>query len=98
MRPALRLYIASVVAAALAAVVALHALGPSSTTRGTATAAFLCAIGWLASRMTYELDQKGTHASVGFLLFHSAAFAVADWTVPLAVGVTVLGLDIRRKA
>jgi putative nucleotidyltransferase with HDIG domain len=47
--------------------------------------------------MTYELEQKGTRASVGFLLFPAAAFVVADWTVPVLVSITVLSLEIRRK-
>jgi putative nucleotidyltransferase with HDIG domain len=46
----------------------------------------------------YELDQKGTHGSVGFLLFPAAAFVVANWTVPLMVAVTVLAREVHRKA
>src|SRR5205085_435638 len=72
--------------------------GPPASPQSTMTAAFLCTIGWFASRMTYELEQKGTLASVGFLLFPAAAFVVANWTVPVLVGCTVLALEIRRRA
>jgi HD-GYP domain-containing protein (c-di-GMP phosphodiesterase class II) len=93
-----RIYIATIVGLAISIVIALAALGPPATLRSAATAAFLCAIGWLASQICYELDQKGANGTVGFLLFPAAAFAVANWTVPLLVGVTVLGLEVRRRA
>lgn len=93
-----RVYIGSVTALAALAVLALALSGPRASVQTAATAGFLCAIGWLAGQMTYELDQKGTRASVGFLLFPAAAFAVADWTVPIAVCITVVALEIRRRA
>jgi putative nucleotidyltransferase with HDIG domain len=93
-----RLYIASIGAAAALAVALLVMVGPKASLESAATAAFLCAIGWLAGRLTYELDQKGTRGSVGFLLFPAAAFAVASWTVPVTVGLTVLTLELRRSA
>lgn len=98
MRTAVRLYIACIVAVAVGAVVALAVSGPAASLRSAATAGFLCFIGWVASRMRYHLDQKGTLASVGYLLFPAAAFVVANWSVPLLVGATVLSLEIRRKA
>lgn len=92
-----RTYIGAVAAIAAAAIAALVILGPPATIESAATAGFLCAIGWVASRMRYELDQKGTSGSVGFLLFPAAAFVVATWTVPVLVFVTVAGLEVRRK-
>lgn len=93
-----KVYIACVVAIAALAVVALAAFGPRASLDSASKAGFLCAIAWAASRLTYELDQKGTRASVGFLLFPAAAFAVANWAVPVAVAVTVVTLELRRGA
>lgn len=98
MRTSVRVYIACVLAVAVGAVAALAMVGPDASLRSAATAGFLCAMGWLASRMTYELAQKGAQATVGSLLFPAAALVVANWTVPLLVGATVLSLEIRRKA
>lgn len=97
MRLGVRIYIASVIAAALLCVAVIARLGPPTTIQAAATAGFLCAIGWLYGTSTYELDQKGTRASVGFLLFPAAAFVVADWTVPVAIAVTVSALEWRRR-
>ncbi|WP_158508850.1 HD-GYP domain-containing protein [Gemmatirosa kalamazoonensis] len=94
----MRVYICSIMALAALAVTALYAWGPEATVESAAIAGILCAIGWLYGSLTYELDQKGTRASVGFLLFPAAAFAVANWTVPLIVCVTVFALEIRRRA
>jgi putative nucleotidyltransferase with HDIG domain len=98
MQTRIKVYIGSVVAIAALAVVALYAWGPSARPDTAATAGILCSIGWLYGSLTYELDQKGTRASVGFLLFPAAAFAVANWTVPLIVAATVAALEIRRRA
>ena len=98
MNTRVRFYIGATMTTAVAAVVALAAFWPSASAESAATAGFLCAIGWFASRMMYELDQKGTVASVGFLLFPAAAFVVANWTVSVLVAVTVCSLEIRRKA
>jgi HD superfamily phosphohydrolase YqeK len=92
------LYIACIVAIAVGSVIALAAFGPAADADSAFRAAFLCAIAWGASRLTYELDQKGTRASVGFLLFPAAAFAVANWSVPVAVAITVSTLEWRRGA
>jgi putative nucleotidyltransferase with HDIG domain len=93
-----RAYIGAVVTSAALAVLVLAVFGPRVSQNAAATAAFLCAVGWLAGRLTYELDQKGTRASVGFLLFPAAAFAAASWIVPVFAGVTTVLLEIRRKA
>ncbi len=98
MRTAVKLYIAAVVAVAVCCTVALATRGPSATVESAATAAFLCAIGWLASQVRYDLDQKGTSATVGFLLFPAAGFTVANWTVPVLVAITVATLQLRQKS
>lgn len=98
MENAVKLYIASTVAAATACTLALAVSGPSATIESAATAAFLCAIGWLASQVRYDLDQRNTAASVGFLLFPAAAFTVANWTVPVLVATTIATLQVRQKA
>jgi putative nucleotidyltransferase with HDIG domain len=98
MQTRVRVYIGAVLVAAVASAVTLGVYGPTASREAAATAAFLCAIGWLAGRLTYELDQKGTRASVGFLLFPAAAFAAANWTVPLFVAGTVVLLELRRRA
>jgi putative nucleotidyltransferase with HDIG domain len=97
LRARVRAYIAGVVAVALAAVITLSRVGPPATMESAAMAGFLCAIGWFATWTTYEVDQNGRAiGSVGFLLFPVAAFVVANWTVPVLVGLTVLSLEIRR--
>lgn len=93
-----RIYISCVIAVALCGVTAVAAFGPPATLRSVATAAFLCAIGWLGSRTSYELEQKGAFGTVGFLLFPATAFVVANWTVPVLVAITVLILQLRKKA
>jgi HD superfamily phosphohydrolase YqeK len=93
-----RLYIAAIAALAASAVAVLSTVGPAPTWRGAFTAAFLCIVGWAGSRFTYEVDAKGAHGSVGYLLFPAAGLAVADWTVPLAVGLTMLTLELARGA
>jgi HD superfamily phosphohydrolase YqeK len=95
---AVRVYIAGVTAVSAALTIALAIVGPSATVDSAAMAGFLCAIGWLATRTTYEVDQKGRAVgSVGFMLFPAAAFVVANWVVPVAVALTVLSLELRRK-
>jgi putative nucleotidyltransferase with HDIG domain len=98
MRNAVRWYIGAVVVGAVCIVIALAVLGPPATWQSAASAAFLCTIGWIACRARYELDQKGTFGSVGYLLFPATAFVVANWTVPAFVAVTVVTLEFRRKA
>jgi HD-GYP domain-containing protein (c-di-GMP phosphodiesterase class II) len=98
MQKRVQLFIGTVFALAALAVTALSVLGPSASLSKAAIAGILCAIGWLYGSLTYEVDQKGARASVGFLLFPAAAFAVADWTVPVAVGITVALLELRRRA
>jgi HD superfamily phosphohydrolase YqeK len=98
MRTAVQVYIAGVVTVAVAAVIALAAIGPAAHWDSAAMAGFLCAIGWFAAWTTYEVDQKGRAVgSVGFLLFPVAAFVVANWTVPVVVAGTVLSLELRRR-
>lgn len=98
MSTALRAYIACVTAIAVGAVAVLAGIGPVASLHSAATAGFLCGMGWIASRLTYQLDEKGAQASVGSLLYPAAAFVVADWTVPVLVGLTILSIEVRRKA
>jgi putative nucleotidyltransferase with HDIG domain len=91
-------YIACVVLAATLSVAALAAIGPSASWQGLLTALFLCGIGWAGSRFTYEMEIKGARGSIGYLLFPAAGLAVADWTVPVIVGATVITLELGRRA
>lgn len=92
------LYVAAVVFSAVASTVLLACYGPGASLRGTAIAFFLCAIGWVARRLTYEGTAEGTVGRVYYLVFPAAALAVSDWTVPLAVSVTVLTIELSRGA
>lgn len=98
MRTVVRAYVALVAFVAIVAISALATFGPAASLQSAATATLLCLIGWVASQVTYELDQKGAYGTVGFLLFPTAAFVVANWTVPVIVSATMLAIGVRRKA
>ncbi len=91
-------YVTIVVACAVAATALLAVLGPRATARGTAVAFFLCGIGWVARRLTYEGSTEGAVGRVYYLVFPAAALAVGDWTVPVAVALTLLAIELSRGA
>jgi HD-GYP domain-containing protein (c-di-GMP phosphodiesterase class II) len=91
-------YVVSVAGSAIAATILLALFGHSASFGGTATAAFLCAIGWVARKLTYEGVAEGTVGRVYYLVFPAAGLAVGDWTVPIAVGGTVFAIEVTRRA
>jgi HD-GYP domain-containing protein (c-di-GMP phosphodiesterase class II) len=91
-------YVACVAVSAVAATIMLAGFGQHASFMGAATAAFLCAIGWVARRLTYEGVAEGTVGRVYYLVFPAAGLAVGDWTVPVAVAVTVFAIEITRGA
>jgi HD superfamily phosphohydrolase YqeK len=95
---ALRLYLAAVVLAAATAVGVLIVVGPAPSLEGALTSALLCVIGWAGSHFTYEVEVKGAHGSIGYLLFPAAGVAVADWSVPIAVCAAMFALELGRRA
>lgn len=91
-------YIAAIIVCAIAAVTALARVAPDASLRALLTTAFLCSIGWAARRLTYEGTTEGARGRVNYLVFPAAAIAVANWFVPVAVGLTALALDVSRRA
>lgn len=98
MKTGVRLYIAGIAVSAGLAIALLAIHGRSSTFKGAGIAAFLCTIGWVARRLTYEGAPQGTHGRAYFLVFPAAALAVADWTVPVAVALTMFAIERARGA
>ncbi|MDQ6736428.1 MAG: HD-GYP domain-containing protein, partial [Gemmatimonadota bacterium] len=93
-----RVYFGFIATAAVVAVGLLARFGAPSSLESATLALFLCAVGGVGRSVMHDLDGSGAHGSAGYLLFPAAALAVADWTVPVAVGATVVILEVRRGA
>jgi HD-GYP domain-containing protein (c-di-GMP phosphodiesterase class II) len=91
-------YVCGVAVSAVSATAALLYYGGAATARGTSIVLFLCAIGWVARRLTLEGSTEGASGRIYFFVFPAAAIAVADWTVPVGVAVTMFGIERARRA
>ena len=91
------IYVATVMLAAIGAVVGLFAFGPATSWRTAALVGFLAAIGWVGRRLTYAVAASNVDGRAYYLVFPAAALVAADWTVPVAAGVTVILVDGLRK-
>ena len=91
-------YVACLVFVAAGATAMLASYGPPASLQGAWIAAFLCAIGWLARRLTFEGVIEGADGRVYYFVFPAAAIAVANWTVPVGVALTTFAIERARGA